>query len=105
MPIKFSCPNCRKPLNVKDSLAGKRGTCPKCKKPLMVPAGGPQPSVLLTPELEEEAARALVDEPAPPKEEEPKTLEFPCPQCDEPVQVSADLEGRQTPCPHCRRII
>ena len=34
MAIKFSCPHCRKALNVKDHLAGKKAQCPACKKPV-----------------------------------------------------------------------
>ena len=37
MPIKFTCPHCKKLLSVKDHLAGKKGACPACKKVLTVP--------------------------------------------------------------------
>lgn len=30
--ISFDCPSCRKPLKVKDELAGKHGKCPACGK-------------------------------------------------------------------------
>src|SRR5262249_23762758 len=43
------------------------------------------------------------DEPAAPVET--KTIDFTCIYCDSPVRVSADLAGKQTPCPECRRII
>ncbi len=37
MGIRFSCPNGHK-LNVKDSLAGKRGICPACGAKFVIPA-------------------------------------------------------------------
>lgn len=37
MGIKFACPSCKKPLNVKDSFAGKRGFCPECKGRINIP--------------------------------------------------------------------
>ena len=39
MAIKFNCPHCKRPFNVKDNLAGLRRACPACKKMLTVPAG------------------------------------------------------------------
>ncbi|HEY1859454.1 MAG TPA: hypothetical protein VGG61_03825 [Gemmataceae bacterium] len=50
---------------------------------------------------------AFMDPPPapPPPVQETKALDFNCPQCDEPVQVSVELQGKQTPCPHCRRIV
>lgn len=96
MAIKFSCPHCRKALSVKDHLAGKKAQCPACKQRLTIP----------TVDIEALAAAALADEPkapAPPVEQ--ATIEFKCYYCDETVRVGADLAGKQTPCPECRRII
>jgi tetratricopeptide (TPR) repeat protein len=101
MSIKFNCPHCQKPLNVKDQLAGKRALCPGCKKPLTVPAPTSQPA-----DIEAFAAAALVEQPeeaAPPVEQ--KTMEVVCSYCDTKFQVSVELEGKQTPCPDCRRIV
>jgi len=36
--ISFPCPQCTKPLKVKDELAGKRVKCPACGQPIAVPA-------------------------------------------------------------------
>src|SRR5438067_2138278 len=108
MPIKFSCPNCKKSLVVKDHLAGKRAACPGCKKPLTVPAPQAKATAdgpVSQKDLEELAAAALAEEKAPAKVDEPKFIEFTCPQCDEPVKMPVDLEGKQAPCPACRRII
>lgn len=38
MGIKFTCPACGRPLNVKLELAGKRGRCPKCQAKIAIPA-------------------------------------------------------------------
>lgn len=37
MGIKFTCPACGRPLNVKSELAGKRGRCPKCQAKIAIP--------------------------------------------------------------------
>ncbi len=109
MPIKFACPHCRKVLNVKDQLAGKRGACPNCKKMIQVPAAAvtaaaPKPPSQPAVDLEALAAAALT---GPRERAAGTTIDFTCPFCDSPIKVSADLEGRQTPCPNpeCRRIV
>jgi hypothetical protein len=102
MPIKFDCPHCKKSISAKDHLAGKKVKCPACKQALTVPAPVAAPAADV-----EELAMAVLGEKAAeqPAEEAAKPIEFTCPQCDEPVQVAAELGGKQTPCPHCRRII
>jgi len=105
MAIKFSCPHCRKALSVKDHLAGKKAQCPACKKRLTIPTVAPG-SVPNGVDIEALAAAALTDEPkAPTPVAEQATIEFKCYYCDETVRVGADLAGKQTPCPECRRII
>jgi hypothetical protein len=105
MAIKFSCPHCRKALSVKDHLAGKKAQCPACKKPLTIPADG-RPLRASPIDFEALAAAALADEPKAPAPAVPQTtIEFKCYYCDEQVRVGADLAGKQTPCPECRRII
>ncbi len=37
MPIKFSCPHCKRVMTVKDQMAGKKGTCTGCKQVVTVP--------------------------------------------------------------------
>lgn len=51
------------------------------------------------------AASLLGDEPPPEEPVETKTVTFNCPQCDDPMTVSAELAGKQAPCPSCRRIV
>ena len=101
MAIRFRCPHCKKPLSVKDQLAGKKAACPACKKVLTIPT---PVSALI--DVEELAAAALTDEPAAPTPQaETKKINFTCPFCDATVEVGADLAGKQAPCPDCRRII
>jgi hypothetical protein len=100
MAIKFNCPHCQRALSVKDHLAGKRAACPSCKQVLVIPA----PSAAAPAEnLEEMAAAALGDQPE--AAQAPQTIDFTCPQCDEPVSLPADLAGKRAPCPSCRNII
>jgi hypothetical protein len=101
MPIKFKCPHCHRSLNVKDGLAGKRAACPACKKGLTIPAPTAAPA-----DVEALAAAALFDEPAAQQAAKPAaTIDLTCPFCDEAVQFTADLGGKQAPCPQCRRIV
>jgi hypothetical protein len=56
-------------------------------------------------EVEALAAAALTEtEPAPAPVQQ-ATVKFNCLYCDEEVEVGADLAGKQTPCPHCRRVV
>jgi transcription elongation factor Elf1 len=100
MSIKFNCPNCKKLLSVKEHLAGKRAKCPACQKPLVIPAPVSAPA-----DVEDLAMSMLAEKPAETKAPEPQTIDFTCPQCDEPIQMSLDMAGKQGPCPNCRRII
>jgi hypothetical protein len=102
MAIKFPCPNCGKMLSVKEQLAGKRGACSGCKKVITIPY---PVSEAHHPDVEALARDAFAEEQAPAPVAETKFIEFSCPMCAEPVKVSADLEGKQAPCPECRRII
>jgi tetratricopeptide (TPR) repeat protein len=106
MAINFKCPNakCSKPFVVKDELAGKRSKCPACGKPLTIPLKTTAASTEA--HLEELAAAALIDAPVAEGPAKPaQTVDFTCPQCEEPIQLPAELQGKQTPCPKCRRII
>jgi tetratricopeptide (TPR) repeat protein/DNA-directed RNA polymerase subunit M/transcription elongation factor TFIIS len=105
MPIKFACPNCQKMLQVKDHLAGKKGPCPACKKVITVPAQSQAAAARARSELdlEELATAALAEPKAAPQV--PTTVDFTCPYCDAEVHLSAELAGKNTPCPECRRII
>jgi hypothetical protein len=109
MPIKFKCPNpsCQKTLSVKDQLAGKKAACPACKKVLTIPT----PPTVATPapavsgqDAEALAASFLADEPKA-AAEEPTTIDFTCPYCDEELHLNGELAGKQAPCPECKRIV
>ncbi len=108
MPIKFKCPHCQRGLSVKDHLAGKKATCPACKKVVQIPApvAAPAPA-----EIDAEAVAAAVLTEKPPaaqtetKRAETRTVDFNCLYCEAELHLSAELAGKQTPCPECRRII
>lgn len=101
MAIRFKCPHCKKPLAVKDDLAGKRATCPACKKPIVIPAPITPPA-----DIEALAAAALSEQPAEaPKQDESKQIKFVCSFCDEPVTAPPDMVGKRMPCPSCRQIL
>jgi Zn finger protein HypA/HybF involved in hydrogenase expression len=100
MPIKFACPSCKKSISAREHLAGKSVKCPSCKQPLTVPAPVAAPA-----DVEELALSVLAEKGAEQPAVESKPIEFACPQCDEPVTVPGELGGKQTPCPHCKRII
>jgi hypothetical protein len=106
--IKFKCPHCKKGLSVKEHLAGKTAKCPACTKPMKIPTPAPAPAPAPSappPDADELAMSVLHDKPAEAPTEAPKTIDFPCPQCDEPVHAPLDLAGKQMQCPECRRII
>src|SRR5579883_2038809 len=117
MPIKITCPHCKRGMLVDERLAGKKGKCKACQQILTVP---PLPTSSSTaketvkPEapapakpvdVEAEAAALFSDEPKPAGNVEVKTIDFECPFCDEPVKLPADLAGKRAPCPACKRII
>src|SRR5919201_1810397 len=98
MSIKFNCPKCRRPFNVKDQYAGKKAQCPDCKQIITVPAAAPAAAPASPPpDLEALAAAALADEPKPAAPVEQRTIEFTCYYCDALVKVGVDLAGKQTP--------
>jgi hypothetical protein len=102
MAITFSCPTCGKALSVKDQLAGKRGACSGCRKVITIPY---PVAAAHHDDVEAVAREAFADDPAAAKAAETQTIDFTCPMCDEPIKVSSDLAGKQSPCPSCRRII
>jgi DNA-directed RNA polymerase subunit M/transcription elongation factor TFIIS len=107
MPIKFSCPHCKKVLQLKEQFAGKRGACPACKKLITVPAqtSSAPAAAKASADLEALAAAALTAGQQEAAAATPATVDFTCPQCDAELHISAELAGKQTPCPECRRII
>lgn len=113
MTLKFSCPHCRKAIRVKEELAGKKAKCPACQQVLTIPtvarSSAPSPAKSMTEsDLEAQALAALAEQtksPSSPKQAITKTIDFPCPFCDEKISLSADLAGKRAPCPECRRII
>jgi tetratricopeptide (TPR) repeat protein len=107
MIIKFNCQFCQRSLKVSSELAGKRARCNGCKRIIVIPTLDP---VSAAPEVDVEAVAAatLVDQPryeTAPAAKQAAPIKFRCYYCDEEIQASADLAGKQTPCPECRRIV
>ncbi|HEY7153138.1 MAG TPA: hypothetical protein VH575_04165 [Gemmataceae bacterium] len=126
MPIKFTCPHCKRAMVVPDSLAGKKGRCKACQKILTVPnpatakppakgqpnaaapkieTPAPAPPPPRPADVEAEAAALFADEPKTEEPVEVKNIELNCPFCDEPIHFPVGLAGKREPCPECRRII
>jgi hypothetical protein len=123
MPIKITCPHCKRGMLVPENLAGKKGRCKACQQMLTVPAlpsanasateqvppaapttkpaAPPRPSA----DVDAEAAALFADEPKPVEPVEVKTIDLNCPFCDEPIQLPAELAGKRAPCPECKHII
>ncbi|MFQ3592267.1 MAG: hypothetical protein SNJ82_03640 [Gemmataceae bacterium] len=74
---------------------------PSLPSSVQAPAPPPDPAPLV--DIEAAAAEAFAD----PKEEEVElsTVEFTCPQCDEPISLPIAEAGKRAPCPKCSRII
>jgi hypothetical protein len=126
MPIKFTCPHCKRAMVVNEGLAGKKGRCKACQKILTVPnpatakppADGqpkaaapkietpaPAPPPPRPADVEAEAAALFADEPKTEEPAEVKNIELNCPFCDELIHFPVGLAGKREPCPECRRII
>jgi hypothetical protein len=117
MPIRITCPHCKRGMLVDERLAGKKGKCKACQQILTVPSlpasnssapasAPPEQQAPAPADVEAEAAALFGDEPK--TEEEPaevKTIDFNCPYCDEAIQLSAELAGKRAPCPECKHII
>jgi hypothetical protein len=109
MPIQLRCPECNKPLKVKEELAGKKVKCPGCGKAVPVPV----PEV--EPEPVEEVQEAPPPKPAKPAKAalttKPKARpEPPSVEEDEPDEDADEgrskpakaAKGQQwVPCPNC----
>ncbi|WP_164103835.1 GYF domain-containing protein [Candidatus Laterigemmans baculatus] len=62
MGIRFACHACNKPLNIKESLAGKRGKCPRCGARFRIPTEDREFSLRLDDPSGEAAADVGPDE-------------------------------------------
>src|SRR5438874_5321734 len=107
MPIRIKCPKCQTILGVKETLAGKKANCPKCRHLLTIPVPKPVAAAPRAEDVEALALSAFADEPPKQAPVVTKFIEFECPWCAEPVKVSAELAGKQAPCPNpeCKRIV
>lgn len=118
MTIRFRCPHCKKPLGVKDHLAGKKAACPACKKGLVIPAAPaakaaaiPAPTIPEPPppNVDELAAAAFGDlaETNGKAEAAPATIDFQCEACETPIHAPRSEAGKRMQCPNpeCRQLV
>ena len=121
MLIRINCPNpnCKKQLRIDAKHAGKKISCSGCNQHIRLPSAEELKinvkvaTPAATKAGEEEiidfdmlAAQAVHAEKAAEIEAiRAEMIEFTCPQCDEPVKISAENAGKRAPCPSCRRII
>jgi hypothetical protein len=108
MPIQLRCPECNKPLKVKEELAGKKVKCPGCGKPVPVPAAEEEPEPVVEevqeapPKPGKSAKAAVTSRPKAPAEVEPT-------DDDEPEEEERGAKGKAAkgggsqwvPCPKC----
>lgn len=117
MPIRITCPHCKRGMLVDERLAGKKGRCKACQQMITVPplpasnsaAAEPasaNPQAAAPADVEAEAAALFADEPKPAEQPvETKTIDLNCPFCDEAIHLPADLAGKRAQCPECKQII
>lgn len=96
MAIQFECPHCKRSLKVRDEWAGRKARCPACQKLLTIGAAAADVEALAAAAFESQSADTTPV---------PATVDFRCGFCDEDIHASADLAGKQMPCPHCKRIV
>lgn len=127
MLIRIHCPNpsCRKELRISAKHAGKKIACTGCGQKIRLPTAqelklpvavttAPGPATEEPPASEDEqiidfdllaTEAALGEQVAAETAVKETMIDFTCPMCDEPVQISAEYSGKRAPCPSCRRII
>lgn len=83
MSTTINCPGCQTPLRLRDDMAGKKIKCPRCATVVTVPAEGAV-VVEVVPAGEE-----ITAEPPAPKAKRQAAATRPCPECGEPVALTA----------------
>lgn len=64
MGIRFACHACGKPLNIKSSLAGRRGVCPACQIRFRIPHSDAPTSDPVSDQTPPESSLAIMDDDA-----------------------------------------
>jgi predicted RNA-binding Zn-ribbon protein involved in translation (DUF1610 family) len=88
MTTTMNCPGCQTPLRLREDLAGKKIKCPRCAHVVEVPA---EEGVMVA-----EAASTDEITAERPKSKAGKATTRPCPECGEPVALTASK------CRHCK---
>jgi hypothetical protein len=113
---RAACPACKVVLTIPSASTAPAAAAVKAPAPRPAPAkspvGKPAPAAAPAPapetppeDIENLAASLLADEPKAEPVEAPKTVDFECPMCGEPVKMDVSRAGKQAPCPECKRII
>lgn len=106
MPIRFQCPGCKKPLSVKEQMAGKKASCPVCRTSFTIPKpkqkAAPQPKPA---DVEALAAAALGGFEQEEEAQAQQYVEMTCPFCEEDVKFDIESNGKREPCPSCRNLL
>ncbi len=114
MAIEFNCPHCGAFYKLDEKFAGKMGKCKnaKCQQQILIPfrstASTAQPVPPKKIDAETLAAAAFSEEPAVKKEAAAapaKQIGITCQFCDHKFQVDSAMQGKNTTCPECGKII
>lgn len=90
-PIKFTCPRCKKQIEVAASEAGTKLACPGCSQRVQAPAA---PPVASASGPSAQINKTMLVDSGPP-------IRYNCPACKKPLEASASEALTKKPCPHC----
>jgi predicted Zn finger-like uncharacterized protein len=94
MQTTMQCPSCQTTLRLREDLAGKKIKCPRCAQVVQVPAAE---DVVVA---EATSGDEITDKPSAPRSKSKAgTSTRPCPECGEPVAVTARK------CRHCKAVL
>ncbi|MBL8792654.1 MAG: hypothetical protein JNM56_01985, partial [Planctomycetia bacterium] len=101
-PAPAAAPAAKAPAPVAAPAAKAVPAAPATKAPAPVAKPAAPPPAVKPAAAAPQPATATAAAPAAPAG---PTIDFTCAYCDEQVKVGLDMEGKQTPCPACKRII
>ncbi len=104
-PSPATAPAATAPVAAKAPPAPRPAAAKPPAAPRPAPKAAPAPETPPPEDIENLAASLLADEPKPETLEAPKTIDFDCPMCGEPIKMDVAMAGKQGPCPECKRII
>lgn len=106
--IRFTCPNCKALMEVRDDQVGAKGSCPKCGQRIQVPAPVHK-TVLGQLELSgtdsKTSTRAVPQARSAVGERAPERSRFACPSCNAVLESPLSDAGTKINCPRCNQRI